>query len=44
MDRQAGDGEDEPVEVPSNQLPEPPSRYYLIWFFMYCSAEQMLKI
>ncbi|EFX87766.1 hypothetical protein DAPPUDRAFT_42769 [Daphnia pulex] len=26
MDRQAGDGEDEPVEVPSNQLPEPPSR------------------
>jgi hypothetical protein len=30
MDRQAGDGEDEPVEVPSNQLPEPPSRSYIV--------------
>ncbi|KAK4029343.1 hypothetical protein OUZ56_022342 [Daphnia magna] len=26
MDRQAGDGEDEPVELPSNQVPEPPLR------------------
>ena len=24
MDRQAGDGEDEPVEIPSNQPPQPP--------------------
>lgn len=30
MDRQAGDGEDEPVELPSNQVPEPPLRYLML--------------